>query len=132
MLVFFLFPLTFFAGCDIAGNSGPASPGSVVKTYFSALTKGDQQTLKSIKLDGEGVSPLAVGAARNFSKQRGRLTCSETIIGDTAVVVATFENKEVINSILKKVEGEWKIDIMANEQLIPLKTILPDEFKEKK
>ena len=128
---FLLFTLFLFAGCNGANNSGPATPSSVVKTYFSALKNGDQQTIQSIKLDGEGVSPLAVGAARKLAKQRGSLTCSETIKGDTAVVIATFGNKEIINFILKKVDGQWKIDIMVNEQLAPLETILPDEFKEK-
>ena len=123
--------LLFFAGCDTAGTSGSASPIGVIKTYFSALTKGDQETIKPIKLDGEGVSPLAFGAAKKLAKERGSISCSETIKGDTAVVTATFANKEVVNAVLKKVDGQWKIDIMANEQLIPLETILPDEFKDK-
>ena len=88
--------------------------------------------MAAIKLDGEGVAPIAVGAARSFSSQRGKLTCTHEIIGDVAVVKATFENGEVINAVLEKVDGQWKFDRMANEQLISRESFVPDEFKENK
>jgi hypothetical protein len=133
---FFRFILFFLAFVVVTGcntpSSGPATPSDVVKTYFSALAKGDQQTLAEIKLDGEGVAPIAVGAARGLAADRGKLTCSHTIKGNVAVVKATFENGEVINVILENVDGKWKLDRMANEQLVPATSFLPDEFKEEK
>lgn len=122
--------VAFVAGCD--KPSGPATPSDVVKTYFSALVKGDQQTLREINVDGEGVSPIAVGAARSLESQRGKLTCTHTIKGDVAVATGTFANGEVINAVLKNVDGKWKIDRMANEKLISRESLIPDEFKEKK
>lgn len=124
-------------GCDAPGNVAP-TPSDVVKTYFTALKKGDQQTLAEIKLDGEGVSPIAVGAARTLSADRGKIACSQTIKGDIAFVTATYENGEIINAVLKNVDGKWKIDVMANEKLIPASSLFrghakaEDESDEKK
>ncbi len=117
---FLLYSLTFIAGCDKM-NSGPSlsSPSGVLQTYFISLKKGDQETLKKIMLDGEGVSPLAFGMAKKLANKRGYLSCSETINGDKAFVKGTFANGEIINAILIK-DGEiWKIDIIANEDLVP-------------
>lgn len=116
---FVLLPIlfVFIVGCD-APSEVLSTPSDVVKTYFTALRKGDQTTLQEIKLDGQGVSPIAVGAARLLSDERGKIKCSHTIDGDSAMVKAVFDNGEVINAVLVKVDGKWKIDRMANEQLV--------------
>ncbi|MDR1268166.1 MAG: hypothetical protein LBK82_01445 [Planctomycetaceae bacterium] len=108
----------FIAGCD-APSEVLSTPSDVVKAYFTALPKGDQKTIQEIQLDGEGVSPLAVGVARSLADERGKIKCSHTIDGDSAMVKAVFDNGEVINAVLVKVDGKWKIDVMANEKLVP-------------
>lgn len=106
-------------GCDMAKTSKPLSPSGTVKTYFYALQKGDIATIKSIMLEAEEISPLAVGMARQLAAKRGTLSCTETVKGDKALVQGTFENDEVINASLVQVQGVWKIDLLINGELVP-------------
>jgi hypothetical protein len=117
-IVSFPFLFVSIVGCGVSGKV-PSTPSDVVETYFIALAKGDQNILQEIKLDGEGVSPIAVGAARLHAAERGKIKCSHTIDGNSAMVKAVFDNGEVINAVLVTVGGKWKIDKMANEQLVP-------------
>ncbi|MDR0335629.1 MAG: hypothetical protein LBI18_00910 [Planctomycetaceae bacterium] len=127
-LVLLALLFVFIVGCDAPSNV-PSTPSDVVKTYFTALCQDDQNTLQEIKLDGQGVPPIAVGVARSLSADRGKITCSHTIDGDSAMVRAVFDNGEVINVVLVKVEGKWKIDRMANEQLMPASALKSDNDK---
>jgi hypothetical protein len=123
----------FIAGCD-APREVLSTPSDVVKAYFTALPKGDQETLQEIIAPDSPFqeivkSPMAIGAARALSSERGKSNCSHTIDGDSAMVRAVFDNGEVVNAVLVKVDGKWKIDRMANEQLVPASALKGESNK---
>ena len=115
-------------GCDAPKRT--STPSDVVKQYFDALVKGDYDILHEVTTPEEAAAAggfrMGVGAARAMKDKRGKLSATHTIDEedtDIAFVVATFENGEVINSILIKVDGKWKIHTSANEQLVSGSTI---------
>jgi ketosteroid isomerase-like protein len=95
----------------VASCAGGNSPSSVVQKFFTALEKNDTKALEAVATT-ETVQLIAmVGEkAGTMATENGKIkSMTETIDGDTAVVVVTFDNGETSDIDLVKVDGKWKV-----------------------
>ncbi|MDR0474950.1 MAG: DUF4878 domain-containing protein [Treponema sp.] len=105
--------IALLAGCSGSANS----PKAAVEKFFKALENNDTKALNEAATP-ETVQLMAMlgTKAQGIATANGKITSlSETINGDTAVVLVTFENGEEENIDLKKVDGKWKVYISMDK-----------------
>lgn len=92
--------------CGGVGNS----PSNVVKRFHTAVEKDDQNALADL-LTLETIQTLSpfYGKIKGVLAEYGKITrTKETIDGDTAIVVVTYENGEDKFNLVKR-DGKWRI-----------------------
>jgi hypothetical protein len=106
LIIFMLIMGITFISCG-AGKS----PSNVVRQFHTAMEKNNQDALNEV-LTLETIQTFSMF----YEKVRGSLTengkikrTAETIDGDTAVVIVTYENGETDTFNLVKRDGKWKI-----------------------
>jgi ABC-type glycerol-3-phosphate transport system substrate-binding protein len=95
------------------GGGGGSGPSAVVKSFYAASGKGDAaaidnlcepETAKLIK------GLLGNDAFKNQTLEKGKITkTTETIDGDTATVVVSFEKADDTPVNLVRIDGKWKV-----------------------
>ena len=99
--------LFFLSSCQIFN-----SPKTTVKKFFDAVQNSDLTAMAEVATPGTvQIFTFAGPILRKTIGPIGRITATETITGDSAVVSVTFENKETIDINLVKIEGKWKVSI---------------------
>jgi hypothetical protein len=108
-------PIAVFAACCMIGffaiGCGSPTPSAVVKTFHTALLKGDMETA------GKNCTPETLQMVATFNsklqpmlKGKGKITsATETITGDEAKVEVKYENGDSDTYDLVKVDGKWKV-----------------------
>jgi len=100
----------FCVGC------GSPKPSAVAERFFTALAKGDMETVGKYATT-ETMQMVATFGSKlqNAAKMAGKIKSStETITDDTAEVTLYFENGEEENVDLVKVDGKWKVDMQMS------------------
>jgi hypothetical protein len=109
--------VTIAAGCGGGGSSGSASPGQVVKDFWTAVSRGDAQAAYDLfssedkaALSYEDFSAMFEGPAEEPINVE---IVSEKISGDSATVGASFEGATLDFDLVRQ-EGSWKLDGIAS------------------
>jgi hypothetical protein len=93
------------------GNKG--SPSSVVRQFYTAVEKGNTESINELMAPGEGQVMLmfAEKAKGTVASRGGIKKTEETINGDKAVVKTTFKDDSAEDLHLIKVDGKWRITL---------------------
>ncbi|MDR2965981.1 MAG: DUF4878 domain-containing protein [Treponema sp.] len=89
------------------------SPKSAVQKFFDAVEKNDEKAMAEVATP-ETVQIMTLFGAKTqgmVAETGGIKSITETIDGDTAVAVVTFNNGEESNIDLIKVDGKWKVSM---------------------
>ena len=99
---------TMFIGCG-----GSSDPSSVVKAWFTAVEKKDENGIRRhmTKESADMLIPFLGKAEESISELGGIKSTKEKIDGDTAVVTVTYGNGDTEDIHLVKVDGSWKVSI---------------------
>jgi hypothetical protein len=89
------------------------SPSSVVRQFYKAMEKDDRNALNDV-LTPETLQILSAMYEKikeNLFENGKIAKTEETIDGDTAAVIVTYENGETASYDLIKQDGKWKIHL---------------------
>jgi hypothetical protein len=95
------------------GGGGGSGPSAVVKSFYAAAGKGDVAAIDNLcePETAELIKKLlGDDAFKNQTLEQGKITkTTETIDGDKATVVVSFEKADDIPVSLIKIDGKWKV-----------------------
>jgi hypothetical protein len=113
--------------------AGAEDPKVVLANFFDALSKADIEAAKKLSTTESQAFLNMAGAKISENKEmlakydKSKMTFGEaTITGDDAVVPITTNNTSA-NFPLKKVDGQWKVDINFNSMM----SLNMDKIKER-
>jgi len=97
--------VVFLAGCR--DNN---SPSQVFRQFFAAVEINDAAALARVATEGTVEMIEMIGP--EFITGNGPIqSITEEIYGDEAVVTVTFENGEIEEFDLVRVDGNWKVSL---------------------
>jgi len=108
----FIIGLICFLGVMlISCGPGKNSPSGVVRQFHTAIEKNDQDALSNLlTLETIQTYSLFYDKIKGSLAENGKITkTDETITGDKAVVVVTYEFGEKDTFNLVKRDGKWRI-----------------------
>jgi len=141
----FLISLMLIIGLNVIVHSqAGVTPSSVVKQFYTAVEKGDSQTISKLfisskQLQQDIVSAMFAdksdevsamqklaeiqidmlmggqGLKEELTAKGGLVSTKETINGNKAIVKATHNDSSTWTFNLVKVDGKWKINGMSDE-----------------
>jgi hypothetical protein len=94
-------------------SGGGASPSSAVRSFHTAVEKGDAKALEKVATSETAALMAMFGEkAKEGVTANGKIkSTTEKIDGDTAVVTVTYDNGETQDIDLVKEDGKWKVSI---------------------
>jgi len=106
-----LFSFILCLGLVVSSCGAGSSPTKVVKQLHAAIEKGDSKKVGELMTSDAAEMMVMMGdKAKGMLASYGSITNTrETINGDTATVVVTYQNGETNDFELIKVDGKWRV-----------------------
>ena len=97
----------------VSCGGGGGSPSAAVRSFFTAVEKGDSKALEKVATEETAALIAMFGEkAKEGVTSNGKIkSTTEKVDGNNAVVTVTYENGETQDIDLIKVDGKWKVSI---------------------